>query len=105
MEILRHGSEGPSVIRWQNFLVGQQLIAGGVDGLFGPDTERGTREFQRQNAIEQDGAVGPLTYAAALHAGFDLGFTDPLGGTSGADWPPPPVFAPLVSNADRQREF
>jgi hypothetical protein len=52
-----------------------------------------------------DGAVGPLTYAAALQRGFDPGFSDPHGGTSGTDWPPPPSFAPLVSNNERAAVF
>lgn len=105
MEILRRGSEGPPVERWQHFLLGQGLLRKGVDAVFGPDTEQATREFQKRNVLEQDGAVGPLTYAAALHAGFDPGFSDPLGGTSGTDWPPRPVFQPLVSNADRAQHF
>jgi hypothetical protein len=49
--------------------------------------------------------VGPLTVAAALRAGFDPGFSDPLGGTSGVNWPPPPAFAPLVSNRQRGEIF
>lgn len=105
MEILRQGSEGEAVRRWQNFLLGLGLLDGGVDGVFGPLTSAATRKFQKKHKLETDGNVAPLTYAAALQAGFDPGLMDPLGGTSGPDWPPPPAFAPLVSNLERQKIF
>jgi len=105
MQILRRGSEGEDVRRWQHFLLGQGVLAGGVDGVFGPLTETSTRAFQKRMRLKTDGAVGPLTYAAALREGIDLAFTDPQGGTSGADWPPPPIFGPLVSNLERGEIF
>ncbi len=104
MQILRRGSEGDDVRRWQAFLRGRELLEV-VDGLFGPKSEKATRAYQKSRKLEMDGQVGPRTYAAALLDGFDPGFTDPLGGTSGAEWPPPPTFAPLVTNADRQEVF
>jgi hypothetical protein len=102
MEILRQGSEGPEPLRWQQFLLGLGLLERGVDGIFGPFTDRATRAYQRRKRIAVDGIVGPQTYAAALNDGFDPGFSDPRGGTSGVDWPPKPLFAPLVSNAERE---
>lgn len=104
MEIVRRGSEGHAVRRWQHFLLGRRLLSG-VDGVFGPLTEAATKAFQRSRHVTVDGVVGPQTLAAALRAGFDLGFTDPLGGTSGPSWPPPPVFRPLVSNIERAAIF
>jgi hypothetical protein len=76
-----------------------------ADGIFGPITEAATRRFQRRKKLEVDGTVGPQTYAAALQVGFDPGFSDPHGGSSGADWPPPPVFSPLISNRERGETF
>jgi hypothetical protein len=105
VEILRRGSEGEAVRRWQGFLFGQDVLDGPVDGLFGPLTEAATKTFQRRARLETDGTVGPLTYGAALRAGFDPGFTDPHGGTSGVSWPPPPIFAPLISNRERAELF
>lgn len=105
MQILRRGSEGEDVLRWQRFLIGQGLLASAADGLFGPRTERATRAFQRRAKIELDGVVGPMTYAAALQRGFDPGFTDPQGGEDGGDWPPRPEFPPLIANADRAAVF
>ncbi len=105
MQVLRQGSEGDDVRRWQTFLLGRGLLKTGVDGVFGPGTEAATKAFQKRDRLDVDGAVGPLTYAAALQAGFDVGFTDPHGGTSGTDWPPPPTFAPLISNKERAGQF
>lgn len=105
MQILRLGSEGEDVRRWQRFLAGQGLLASAVDAVFGPITERATKAFQRRARLGADGVVGPMTYAAALQRGLDLGFTDPLGGEDSVAWPPRPSFPPLVSNADRARVF
>ncbi len=105
MEILRRGSEGEDVRRWQHFLLGQELLEGSVDGVFGPLTEAATKVFQRKRKLTGDGMVGPQTLAAALQTGLDLGFTDPLGGTSGPDWPAPPAFKPLISNLERGQIF
>jgi peptidoglycan hydrolase-like protein with peptidoglycan-binding domain len=106
MEILRRGSEGNDVRNWQHFLLGLGLLVdSSVDGVFGPRTEAATKAFQKKHQLVQDGMVGPRTYAAAIAGGFDPGFTDPLGGTSGPDWPPPPNFRPLISNLERQEVF
>lgn len=105
MQILRRGSEGEEVRRWQRFLIGQGLLESAADGVFGPVTERATRTFQRRAKIDVEGIVGPMTYAAALQRGFDVDFTDPLGGEDGGDWPPRPDFLPLVANADRAALF
>src|SRR5258706_16239641 len=37
-----------------------------VDGLFGPDTESVVKRFQREQSIDDDGIVGPFTWAALL---------------------------------------
>jgi hypothetical protein len=105
MEILRAGSEGEAVRRWQHFLLGQELLGSAVDGVFGPLTEAATKAFQKRRKLTVDGTVGGRTIAAALQAGFDPGFSDPLGGTSGPDWPPPPPFKPLISNLERGAVF
>ncbi len=104
MQILRLGSEGDDVQRWQHFLVGRKLLAV-VDGLFGPKSEAATRAYQKQRHLVVDGQVGPKTYGTAILDGLDVAFSDPQGGTSGPDWPPPPTFAPLVTNAQREQVF
>jgi peptidoglycan hydrolase-like protein with peptidoglycan-binding domain len=104
MQILRRGSEGDDVRRWQLFLIGQGLLAS-ADGVFGALSEQATKAFQRRVKGAADGTVGPRTYAAAIQRGFDPGFTDPRGGPDGTDWPAPPDFAPLLTDADRSRRF
>jgi peptidoglycan hydrolase-like protein with peptidoglycan-binding domain len=37
-----------------------------VDGLFGRDTESAVKRFQREHDLDDDGLVGPLTWAALL---------------------------------------
>jgi D-alanyl-D-alanine carboxypeptidase-like protein/putative peptidoglycan binding protein len=105
MQVLRRGGEGTDVRQWQHFLLGLGLLKTGVDGVFGLVTERATCAFQKAHGLTVDGAVGPLTYAAALQLGFDPGISDPLGGTSGQDWPPRPIFSPLISNGERAKVF
>ena len=104
MDVLRRGSEGSAVRRWQTFLRGLELLDS-IDGVFGPRTEAATKAFQRQQKQLTDGVVGPHTVAAALKAGFDPGMTDVLGGEAGSDWPPPPSFPPLISNLERAQVF
>ncbi len=37
-----------------------------IDGIFGPDTEDGAKSFQRRHNLDDDGIVGPLTWAKLL---------------------------------------
>lgn len=64
--ILRRGYQGPEVVALQNRL-NQAGFATGVDGDFGPATERSVRDFQRSRGLKVDGIVGPST-AGALDA-------------------------------------
>lgn len=82
VEILRRGSEGKNVERWQQFLLGQRFLQGIVDGKFGPATEQATKAFQRAHKLSSDGIVGPKSFGNALNSGFDIGFTDPQVGDS-----------------------
>jgi cell wall-associated NlpC family hydrolase len=56
---LKRGSTGPMVRALQARLGGIS-----VDGIFGPQTERAVKAFQRANGIAADGYVGPLTTRA-----------------------------------------
>ena len=47
--------------------------AGREDGIFGPDTGRGLRDFQRNAGISSDGIVGPSTVAALDRLGVQAG--------------------------------
>lgn len=106
--VLRLGSQGTDVTEWQHFLIGQGFGVGVADGKFGPATEAATKAFQRKYKLGDDGTVGPRTFGQAMVLGFGGGVEDdaqPEDDTGGPNWPPPPDFLPLVSNADRQRIF
>jgi hypothetical protein len=104
MRVLRKDMTGEDVERWQFFLVGQQQQLE-VDGNFGNATLNATKAFQSENGLDADGAVGPSTLGRAMLLGFDP-LDDPAGTpNTGASFPPPPNFRPLISTADRQQLF
>ncbi len=105
MQVIKLGSSGDEVRRWQYFLVGQKLLKDVADGSFGPNTRKATKAFQRLHELKDDGVVGPKTLARALDAGFDPGFVDPSGDVTGPSYPPRPAFPPLVSNQERAALF
>ena len=105
MLILRLGSSGDEVRRWQFFLIGRKLLKDVADGSFGPNTRKATKAFQRLNGLTDDGSVGPKTLAKALDAGFDPGFVDPSGTVTGPSFPPRPPLPPLVGNQERAALF
>ena len=58
------GSSGNDVKEWQNFLKSQGYAIT-VDGIFGDDTERLTKEYQTANGLGSDGIVGVNTWSKA----------------------------------------
>ena len=68
---LKRGSRGEDVATWQRFLVSQGFLGIGVDKLFGEDTQKCTREFQRRQALAVDGIVGPACWAHVASEQFD----------------------------------
>ena len=63
---LGKGDSGPEVEQLQKNLIklGYDCGSWGADGDFGNDTEKAVIKFQRDNGLEVDGLVGPLTQAA-----------------------------------------
>lgn len=61
--LLSKGSRGPSVeaVQWALTRAG---FAAGIDGDFGPATERAVREYQAAKKLTVDGLVGPKTWSA-----------------------------------------
>jgi hypothetical protein len=104
MRVLRKGMKGEDVERWQFFLVGQnhQIEA---DGDFGPATFDATSQFQRDNHLDVDGAVGRETLGCALTLGFDPLDNSEGPATTGSNFPPKPSLRPLVTTAGRQSIF
>lgn len=141
MRTIRQGSKGPDVQSWQVFLRGGQCNAEGVctaalndaiisDGIFGPATDKATRNWQAAQGLAADGVVGPDTWKEAIKDGFP---SDAVPNTKDTDtdrevkadpqpqlkpdadsgpdqsspnWPPRPYNAvPLTSNAERNIAF
>lgn len=63
VDLVRRGDRGDGVRALQELLVraGHPVT---VDGIFGPGTERATRDFQASRGLEADGLAGPHTLAA-----------------------------------------
>jgi N-acetylmuramoyl-L-alanine amidase len=68
--ILKNGSRGENVRRWQEFLKGIVRPALAVDSIWGPATTAATSLFQRESGLSDDGILGPDTLAAAKAKGF-----------------------------------
>jgi peptidoglycan hydrolase-like protein with peptidoglycan-binding domain len=60
--VLREGSTGLPVRRAQSRLTAAGFDTGGVDGVFGPQTESGVRALQQATGVTVDGIVGPQTW-------------------------------------------
>lgn len=61
--VLRKGMKGDDV-KWLQAVLSKLGYSTAVDGAFGSGTEQKVKEFQRQNGLTVDGAVGPATTAA-----------------------------------------
>jgi hypothetical protein len=94
MNVLRFGSRGEDVERWQYFLRGAGLYWGAVDGEFGEATKSATEMFQRRHGLRDDAVVGNRTLGEAMRVGFRLLADNPAEADS-LDWPPKPAFPPL----------
>ncbi|TLM98779.1 MAG: peptidoglycan-binding protein [Actinobacteria bacterium] len=75
MKPIRLGDRGPAVedIQRRLRLLGHDLGPTGIDGVFFGRTADAVRTFQVEHALEEDGVVGPLTWAALVDATFVLG--------------------------------
>jgi len=63
-DLLRHGDKGEAVRSLQAKLTNRGYDVGRNDGDFGDSTERGVRDFQRDNGLIADGVAGPATMRA-----------------------------------------
>lgn len=60
--IIREGDVGDDVEEMQKLLNSLGYDCGEADGEYGSNTERGVKEFQRDNGLEVDGEFGPKSY-------------------------------------------
>ena len=68
LNVLKQGSTGNQVRTLQRLLksLGYSVGSAGVDGSFGPATNKAVLAFQKARKLEQDGIVGPNTWNALL---------------------------------------
>ncbi|WP_031478145.1 peptidoglycan-binding protein [Streptomyces bicolor] len=60
--VLASGHAGPAVAEAQCLLRRAGVSPGGIDGIFGPLTERAVRKLQKRSGLVVDGVVGPHTW-------------------------------------------
>ncbi|MCC3332056.1 peptidoglycan-binding protein [Nocardia abscessus] len=60
--IINSGASGQDVIELQCLLRDHGFQPGEVDGMFGPNTERAVKQFQKAAGTRSDGKVGPQTW-------------------------------------------
>jgi peptidoglycan hydrolase-like protein with peptidoglycan-binding domain len=61
MKTIKLQSRGSDVKKWQEFLKSKRYRIT-PDGVFGPQTEKATKNIQRKNKLKADGVVGPNTW-------------------------------------------
>ena len=68
LPVLKNGDTGPSVVALQILLSGYGYSVGpcGIDGEFGPDTEKALRSFQLDLHVPEDGKTGEKTWSYLL---------------------------------------
>ncbi len=77
--VYKRGSNGQTVTQIQQKLKDWGYYSGSVDGIFGGETEKALKYFQKKNGLTVDGKAGPATLSA-------LGISSGNGsGTSGGD--------------------
>src|SRR4051794_9251695 len=64
MPTLKRGSSGSDVQALQQRLSDLGFDPNGIDGNFGPGTDKAVRAFQQAKGLGVDGRVGPATLAA-----------------------------------------
>jgi len=103
MRVLRKGLKGDDIKQWQLFLHGQGFIfTSARDGVFGPETEKLTRAFQKAHKLKDDGIVGNASFGVAMQLGFEaVDFT----AEPEAKYPAEPNFEAIVGSAGRQAIF
>lgn len=58
---IEKGDKGPEVEKAQKALLEKGFDPKGIDGIFGPNTEKAAKAFQKANGLVFDGKIGPKT--------------------------------------------
>lgn len=67
---LQQSLQGSDVEAWQDWLFERQLLSEPPDATFGSDTEAATRQFQKEQDLQQTGVVDKATRERAQLLGF-----------------------------------
>jgi peptidoglycan hydrolase-like protein with peptidoglycan-binding domain len=107
--VLRRGSRGVSVRALQAFLSDQGFDVGKLDGIFGKQTQKALKDFQRSNKLAVDGRAGDQTFGKVRDlmpepveavASLDMAGADAL------ELPtPPPIDMPVEAPAGQFAEM
>jgi peptidoglycan hydrolase-like protein with peptidoglycan-binding domain len=62
--VLKKGMRGAEVRKLQQDLTNKGYNTKGIDGIFGSNTEKAVKKFQKANKLKADGIVGPATKKA-----------------------------------------
>jgi len=104
MKIIRKGSTGYEVEKWQTFLRGLTIDNNVVvNSIFDDATDIETKTFQDKNNLIPDGIVGSKTISVALQFGYPLMDNSELN-MSGPNWPSKPPTTQL-SLVEREKLF
>jgi N-acetylmuramoyl-L-alanine amidase len=79
----RRGSRGSEVTKIQQKLKNWGYYTVSVDGIYGAETEKAVRYFQRKNGLTVDGIAGPATLRAM---GISSSSSSSTGGSSNSDY-------------------
>ncbi|WP_338777930.1 peptidoglycan-binding protein [Metabacillus sp. FJAT-52054] len=80
-DTLKIGSRGDAVADLQRKLTKLGFNTGGIDGVFGPATDKAVRAFQKSKRLTADGIVGPKTWSALNGSSSQPGTTLANSGT------------------------
>ncbi|MEG1707046.1 MAG: spore cortex-lytic enzyme [Clostridia bacterium] len=78
--VIKRGASGSQVRTLQTKLKNWGYYSGSVDGVFGANTEKAVKSFQKKNGLTQDGIVGNAT-ARALGITLSGGTSSSTGGS------------------------
>jgi transcriptional regulator with XRE-family HTH domain len=62
--VVVYGQAGPDVVEAQCLLRRAGISPGGIDGIFGPRTQRAVERFQAREGLEADGVIGAMSWKA-----------------------------------------
>lgn len=101
-ELYKKGSSGATVREIQTRLKAWGYYTGGVDGIYGSQTEKAVKYFQKSNGLSADGQVGSLTLAAL---GLPTGGNGGSGGSGGYGGGDIDLLARLISAEARGEPY